>query len=110
MSGYAKGARLEHAARRSLEADGYRVIRSAGSKTKVDLIALKPGELLFVQAKAGTGTASPAERAELVALASMVGARPILALRRDRGPLEWWLLTGVGPKDRMRWTADWGLT
>ena len=106
---YAKGTRLERAARHSLEDDGYDVIRSAGSKSKVDIIAIKAGELLFVQCKAGTGVVTPAERAELVSMASKVGAHPIVASKADGKPIEWRLLTGVGPKDWAPWSADWGM-
>lgn len=109
MSNYDRGVRLERAVRHSLESDGYEVIRSAGSKTKVDLIAIKAGELLLIQCKAGTGVVSPAERASLVSTASKVGACPIVVTKADREPMRWRLLTGVGPQDWMPWSADWGL-
>jgi Holliday junction resolvase len=56
------------------------VIRAAGSKgaTKVDLVAVKPGSLIFIQCKA-TGTLQPAEWDRLVEVAGWVGATPVLA-------------------------------
>lgn len=38
---YVKGRRFEHQVKKSYEAKGYTVIRSAGSKGKIDLIAWK---------------------------------------------------------------------
>jgi Holliday junction resolvase len=40
MDRYGKGARRERLIKRTLEGLGYRVMRSAGSKGKADLIAL----------------------------------------------------------------------
>lgn len=74
---YQIGKELERAARIYLAASGYETFPSAGSKTKVDLIAFKPGEILFVQCKTG-GACGPAERGELRRLAAMVGAVPLV--------------------------------
>jgi Holliday junction resolvase-like predicted endonuclease len=52
MSNYRKGRYLEHLARRDLEADGYAVVRSAGSKGAVDLVATCPRHILLIQVKA----------------------------------------------------------
>src|SRR5690606_18497279 len=49
---YAGGADFEREVRAALVADGYElVVRSAGSKTKVDLVAIKAGQVLIVQCK-----------------------------------------------------------
>lgn len=42
MSNYAKGARREREYQARLEAQGWYVVRSAGSKGEADLIALRP--------------------------------------------------------------------
>ena len=65
MSRYAKGARLERLARRELERLGYAVIRSAGSKGAVDLVAFSPRRILLVQVKGGRVTS--ADRQKLAA-------------------------------------------
>jgi Holliday junction resolvase len=49
VTAYQVGRAFEHKTRDHLRSEGYEVTRAAGSKTKLDLIALKPGQLLFVQ-------------------------------------------------------------
>ena len=67
MSTATSGRRREHNVRDHLTANGYLVIRAAGSKGAVDLVAFKPGETLFVQVKpADAGTIPPADRARLL--------------------------------------------
>jgi Holliday junction resolvase-like predicted endonuclease len=109
MSNYSDGARFERATRHHLEENGYQVIRSAGSKGKVDLVAFKTGEILFVQNKIN-GLCAPAERTELRRLAGMVGALPIVAYRHKEGraaaTVRYRLLTGAGPKAFAGWTPD----
>lgn len=67
MSAYHKGARLERLARADLEAAGYLVIRSAGSKGPVDLAALNTRHLRLIQVKAH-GAPRPLDFAKLRAL------------------------------------------
>lgn len=108
---YAKGRRFEYAVRDALIGDGYEVLRSAGSKTKIDLVAIKRDELLFVQCKED-GRCSPAERTKLIELAQMVEALPIVALKTHEGRrvgIGCRLLTGPGPKEWTLWAADWGI-
>lgn len=80
MSNYAAGTRVEHHNRDHLTADGYVVLRTAGSKGFVDLIAIKPGQLLLVQSK-GNGRITAADWNQLLERAAWVGAVPILASR-----------------------------
>ena len=84
MTGYDQGRRFEWLVRDYLRDNGYEVIRAAGSKTKADLIALKPGQILIVQCKR-TSIPGPSERREIVRLAQMVQAVPIVATRGSRG-------------------------
>ena len=51
MSNYDKGARLERIAKKRLEARGYTVVRSAGSKGAVDLVAWNAKHTLLIQVK-----------------------------------------------------------
>lgn len=108
MTKYDAGRRFEWQIRDALIEDGYDVIRSAGSKGKVDLVAIKPGQLLFVQAKIN-GLCPPAERAELIRVSGRGGALPIVAYKGTEGrqrPIRYRLLTGPGPKEFTDWTPD----
>jgi len=110
---YRAGLVLEHATRHDLEADGYYVIRSAGSKGAADLGALKPGEVLLVQCKLD-GKMTPAERASFAELADRLGvvslvaswhkqgrqARTVRFMYRTPGHESWW----VTP-----WTPDYAI-
>lgn len=81
MSQYARGRRYEWQVRDHLVSEGYAaVLRTAGSKGAVDLIAFKPGELLLVQVK-GNGVLGPTKWNELYDLAQMVDGVPVLAER-----------------------------
>lgn len=105
---YQAGVRFERATRTRLADDGYDLIRSAGSKTKVDLVAVKPGHVLFVQCKRN-GKLPPAERVALLRMASMLPgvALPVLAYKPGaRGGVAFAVLTGPGPGDRRPWSPD----
>jgi Holliday junction resolvase len=86
VTGYAVGTRFELKVRQDLESNGYAVIRAAGSKgaTKVDLAAVKPGQLLLIQCKR-TGVLPPAEWDRLVEVAGWVNALPIMAANAPNG-------------------------
>jgi len=106
VSQYARGAAFERAVRHHLEDDGYDVIRSAGSKGAIDIVAMKPGELLFIQCKI-SGTVPPSERAEILRVAGLVGAIPVVAWkqpRKARPLLD--RMTGPGPRDRVAYLTD----
>jgi len=81
---YRAGLVLEHATRHELEADGYYVVRSAGSKGSADLVALKPGEVLLVQCKLD-GRMTPAERASFAELADRLGVLSLVARWHKEG-------------------------
>jgi Holliday junction resolvase len=105
---YAAGRKFEWDIRDALIDDGYDVIRSAGSKGKVDLVAIKPGELLFIQAKIN-GLCPPAERTELLRVSGRADALPIVAYKGTEGrrrPVRYRLLTGPGPKQFVDWSPD----
>lgn len=53
MNFYAKGARFERQVKKYLEARGWIVVRSAGSHTKVDLMATDGNKIKLIQCKAG---------------------------------------------------------
>lgn len=107
MTNYADGRRFEYKVRDALADDGYYLIRSAGSKGLIDVVAFKPGQMLFVQAKRRDGTIGPGSRAALLDLAAMVDALPIVAHQPiPRKPIRYRLLTGPGAKQWEPWTSD----
>lgn len=111
MSNYAAGRRVEWAVRDDLARNGYTVFRAAGSKGPADLIALKDGEVLFVNVKRDT-LPSPAERAALLALARLlpgVGAA-IWAHKPAGDPIRYRRLVGAGPTEHVAWLPDWAFT
>jgi len=81
---YRAGLVLEHATRTVLEADGYYVIRSAGSKGAADLVAIKPGEVLLVQCKLD-GKMPPYERLAYGQLADRLGVVSLVAYWHKEG-------------------------
>jgi Holliday junction resolvase len=98
MSAADKGARREREARDYLRSCGYYVVKAGGSKGAADLVAVRPGVVLFVQVKCGRGRLRPPEWNALLELARRYGALPILAEREDRQPFAWWLLNGAKPE------------
>lgn len=75
---YAQGRQFEYKVRDYLVEHGFFVIRSAGSKGVVDLVAFKTKEILFIQAKR-TGILPPHEWNSLYWLATDLGAVPLMA-------------------------------
>lgn len=105
---YRSGRDFEHRVRDDLLANGYFVVRAAGSKTKADLIAIKPGQALIVQCKR-TALPSPAERAEIVRIAAClpgVGV-PVIARKGPRGvPVAYERLLTAKAADREPFSPD----
>lgn len=102
MTKYRQGADLERRVRDILVEAGYLVVRSAGSHTPLDLVALPRVRLpsfcalsavLAVQCKRG-GVLGPAEWNELYEAAQSVSAVPVLATYTPRKPIEFFRMTG----------------
>jgi hypothetical protein len=100
MSHYAQGTRFEHKVRDDLAANGYEVVRAAGSKgsSKIDLLAIKPGQMLFIQCKR-TGVIGPDEWNRVHEVAGWVSALPVLAANGPLGRGVTYVLL-LGPKRR----------
>jgi Holliday junction resolvase len=86
VTNYARGRSVEYAVKRYLESDGYFVLRSAGSHSPVDLLAVKymgcnSHSVLFVSCKKGQRL-SPRERVEIQNLAKSYGAIPVLSVKK----------------------------
>ena len=83
MNNYARGANFERRVQDEYEKSGWFVIRSAGSHSWIDLVALKAGEVLLIQCKID-GRLSPAERQQLQELARDTGCQVWMYSRDGR--------------------------
>jgi Holliday junction resolvase len=95
MTNYQRGSDFERRVGKDLAANGYEVFRSAGSRGKADLVAIKAGQILLVQCKRNgkipreewndlLGLADridPTMRVAFPLVASMPGARGIKYVR-----------------------------
>ena len=77
MSAYVAGRRLEYRARDELIAQGYTVVRNAGSKGPIDLVAIGPAagrrHVRLIQIK--SGPPRPSDRQRLQAVLAPRGVR-----------------------------------
>lgn len=78
-SAYAKGRNFEYDTRDHLKLHGYFVMRSAGSKTFIDLVAIKKGEVLLIQCKLPHADVKRESWNLLVETAAQAGAVPLVA-------------------------------
>lgn len=74
MSHYGRGRAAEHRARKVLEDDGFSVVRSAGSKGLIDLVAWNSVQVRFIQTKRGSARLSGVEREAFAELLVPPGA------------------------------------
>jgi hypothetical protein len=90
---YDRGRAHEYRTRDLLLADGYEVVRAAGSKGPADLMAFKPGQTLAVNVKRDRLSAT--EWDAFYRLCLRLGWVPLLALPGPRGtPVQLWRITG----------------
>lgn len=82
--GYRKGADFERLVRSDLEALGFKVIRSAGSRGPVDLAAMRDGRTVCIQCKLG-GVISGKETEKLLDWCTEAGAVPVIAEKCGKG-------------------------
>lgn len=86
---YRRGVRLERRVQDDLEAQGYFVIRAAGSKGVADLCALRVGATpQLIQCKLDCYL-RPAEREEFLEVAHQAGADAIVVGRENKQRLMW---------------------
>jgi Holliday junction resolvase len=93
LSRYKIGRALEYDLKRHLEQDGWRVIRSAGSHSPVDLVAFRHQCLIFLQVQKN-GTLPKEKRNALALWAKEAKAIGIFAYRR-KGK---WLFMRIYPR------------
>ena len=83
MSNYSRGANFERRCKAYLVQQGWMVFRSAGSHSPADLIAMRGGEFILIQAKIN-GKLSFKERAYLWLVAEENNCQAMLAYRQGR--------------------------
>jgi len=71
---YHKGREREHYIKKKLEKQGYFVIRSAGSHSPIDLVAIKKNEIRLIQSRKGKYI-RPLEKLKLKELESLIGLK-----------------------------------
>jgi hypothetical protein len=90
-----------------MEALGYVVVRSAGSRTPVDIYAFDIESKVFIQCKTN-GVLRPDEWNKFYGLCKSVEAIPVLAMRNARGRgIVYKLLTGYKEPHRRQPMVDW---
>jgi len=82
---YQMGRSFEHYVKSKLEDQGWWVTRSAGSKGEADLIAIKPGVVWLIQAKAGKTKISSKEKTALIELAENLCVTAVIAFKDKKG-------------------------
>lgn len=93
QSAYRLGRAVEYRVRDHLTRLGYFVLRSPASKSPLDLVAVRAGAVLFIQAKRSLAF-PPAEWNEFFDLAIGVGAIPVMAGQPAGRGLSYFRLTG----------------
>jgi hypothetical protein len=102
---YRLGRQVEYRFRDMLKQTGYVVMRSPGSKSPIDLIAVCPGQVLFIQCKR-SGSLPPKEWNALYDLAISAGALPVMAENPFPREHRFWLLTGRKDGSKKRQPMD----
>ena len=83
MTSYSKGRSFEYRVKRALQDQGWLVFRTAGSHSPADLIAMRTGEIWFIQCRL-SGYLLPIERVGFIEIAKEQGVVPMLAYREGR--------------------------
>lgn len=94
MSNQRRGTYLEHVVMDHLRDRGWYVIRSAGSHGAADVVGVKPGNVILVQAKVSLNLLGSREWSALYAQAQEAGAIPLVAYRPSMRTLAFSRLMG----------------
>jgi hypothetical protein len=100
---YESGRRFEYRVMRDLEKRGYYCVRSAGSHSKIDVVAVKDAFCLFIQCKAD-GNITPSEWNTLHDLCRAPLFIPIVAKKDEHGHMDYRLITKRRGRGRREWT------
>lgn len=92
-SSYNLGRNVEYSAKKALEKAGFLVVRSAGSKSPIDLLAVRAGVSVAVQAKRSMKMRVD-EWNIFYDLVTSSGCLPVVVGRPDGLRLRWGLMTG----------------
>lgn len=84
---YLRGRRFEYEIIHKLTADGYTCVRSAGSKSPVDIVAINEEEVLLVQAKTGSTGLTASERKTFESLLCPPCVRKLLYWKKPSGEI-----------------------
>lgn len=103
---YRNGAAFERRCKEHLEGNGYAVVRSAGSHSPADLVALCKGRVgLGIQCKRN-GRLDPDEWNGFFDWCARAGIAPILA-EKVRGGIRYHLITGMKDGSGKQPMCDW---
>ena len=92
MTAYQRGAKFERAVKADLEDHGYFCVRAAGSRSSLDVLAVRKGaRALLVQAKLH-GRIDPDERNQLISDALSADGLPVLAEKEEDGKIAYWVV------------------
>jgi len=81
---YNKGSNFERAIVADLQMKGFFAIRSAGSHSPIDVIAIRKGEVWGVQAKLA-GYVSRDDKTKLLNIMDKFGIKPMIATKKRDG-------------------------
>lgn len=98
---YRLGRALEYRVRDKLKVNGYVAMRSPASKSPIDIIGIKPGQVLFIQCKRG-GALVPKEWNAIYDLAMSAGAIPVMAEQPYPRCIKFWRMTARKDGSRRR--------
>jgi Holliday junction resolvase len=101
QSAYRLGRAVEYRVRDHLRKLGWFVLRSPASKSPLDLVAVRPGTVLFIQAKRSLAL-GPKEWNEVYELALSAGAIPVMAGSPTGRGLVYYRLTGLKDGSKRR--------
>jgi Holliday junction resolvase len=87
-SKYNRGANAERRVKKYYEERGYFVVRSAGSHSPVDLVAVRDGRITFVQVKSGESPMPKRDVDKLIRLGAEYGVDYVAIVRVRRGKME----------------------
>jgi hypothetical protein len=106
VSGYAAGRGVEYAVIHDLQDNGYYTIRAASSKGLADVVAVKEGQVCFVNVKKTTPP-GPGERRQLLNVARCIPDFGIaLVALGPASRITYRQLTGTSPKAWIEWHPD----
>ena len=85
---YAIGRKFEKKVRQVFEAKGYYVYESPLSKSPVDMVAIRKGEIILIQAKFNSNYIKKRDIQKLKELSQTINAKPILVVHKGHGAIE----------------------